>query len=242
MSIINVNEIGPVAVGGTVSVTSGADLDVLSGSNLNVHSGSNLNVRSGSNLIAHSGSNLNVHSGSKIVGTDAGSIYAPGMVVQVVQSTIGTYGTISVNPYGNNLNNLVQVPNYYVDITTKLANSKIRVEFKSAMRGPNNQHHYVDLRRRIGSSSTYTSMVETYRPDTTIDTMAGIHDASGGTHEGDYFASVLDSPNQPAGTVLRYHQYYGAWAAGTIHYGGWDAATNPNARTMITMIATEIAG
>ena len=218
MSIINVNEIGPVAIGGTVSVTAGADLDVLSGSN------------------------LNVHSGSKIVGTDAGSIYAPGMVVQVVQSTIGTYGTISVAAYGNNLNNLVQVPGYYVDITTKLANSKIRVEFKAAMRGNNSQHNYVDLRRRIGSSSTYTSMVDTYRPDTTIDTMAGIHDPSGGTHEGDYFASILDSPNQTAGTVLRYQQYYGHWNAGTIHYGGWDAGTNVNARTMITMIATEIAG
>ena len=218
MSIINVNEIGPVAIGGTVSVTAGADLDVLSGSN------------------------LNVHSGSKIVGTDAGSIYAPGMVVQVVQSTIGTYGTISVAAYGNNLNNLVQVPGYYVDITTKLANSKIRVEFKAAMRGNNSQHNYVDLRRRIGSSSTYTSMVDTYRPDTTIDTMAGIHDPSGATHEGDYFASILDSPNQTAGTVLRYQQYYGHWNAGTIHYGGWDAGTNVNARTMITMIATEIAG
>ena len=218
MSIINVNEIGPVAIGGTVSVTAGADLDVLSGSN------------------------LNVHSGSKIVGTDAGSIYAPGMVVQVVQSTIGTYGTISVAAYANNLNNLVQVPNYYVDITTKLANSKIRVEFKAAMRGNNSQHNYVDLRRRIGSSSTYTSMVDTYRPDTTIDTMAGIHDPSGATHEGDYFASILDSPNQTAGTVLRYQQYYGHWNAGTIHYGGWDAGTNVNARTMITMIATEIAG
>ena len=234
MSIINVNEIGPVSVGGTVSVTAGADLDVHSGSNLNYHSGSNLNC--------HSGSNLNVHSGSKIVGTDAGSIYAPGMVVQVVQSTIGTFGSISVPAYGNNLANLVQVPNYYVDITTKLANSKIRVEFKSAMRGNNNQHNYVDLRRRIGSSSTYTSMVETYRPDSSIDTMAGIHDPSSGTHEGDYFASILDSPNQPAGTVLRYQQYYGHWNPGTIHYGGWDASTNPNARTMITMIATEIAG
>ena len=74
--------------------------------------------------------------------------------------------------------------------------------------------------------------------------MAGIHGASGdtGTHEGDYFASILDSPNQPAGTALRYQQYYGAWAAGTIDYGGWDTPTNVNARTMITMIATEIAG
>ena len=234
MSIINVNEIGPVAVGGTVSVTAGADLDVHSGSNLNYHSGSNLNC--------HSGSNLNVHSGSKIVGTDAGSIYAPGMVVQVVQSTSGTYGSISVNAYANNLSNLVQVPNYYVDITTKVANSKIRVEFKSAMYGPNQQHHYVDLRRRIGSSSTYTSMVETYRPETSIDTLTGTHSEAGSTHEGDYFASILDSPNQPAGTVLRYHQYYGAWAAGTIDYGGWDAPQNTNARTLMTMIATEIAG
>lgn len=218
MSIINVNEIGPVAIGGTVSVTAGADLDV------------------------HSGSNLNVHSGGKIIGTGAGSIYAPGMVVQVVQSTIGTYGSISVNAYSNNLSNLVQVPNYYVDITTKLANSKIRVEFKAAMYGPNNQHHYIDLRRRIGSSSTYTSMVETYRPDTTIDEMAGMHDSSSTTHEGDYFASILDSPNQPAGTILRYHQYYGAWAAGTVHYGGWSSGSNQNGRTLITMIATEIAG
>ena len=213
MSIINVNEIGPVTTGGSVSVTAGAD--------------------------------LNIQTGSKIVGSDAASIYAPGMVVQVVQSTIGTHGSISVNAYANNLANLVQVPNYYVDITTKVANSKIRVEFKSAMYGTNQQHHYVDLRRRIGSSSTYTSMVETYRPDTSIDTMAGIHAANGSgatVHEGDYFASILDSPNQPAGTVLRYQQYYGAWAAGTIDYGGWDAPSNVNGRNMITMIATEIAG
>ena len=234
MSIINVNEIGPVSVGGTISVTAGADLDVHSGSNLNYHSGSNLNC--------HSGSNLNVHSGSKIVGTDAASIYAPGMVVQVVQSTLGHAGSLSVNAYGNNLANLVQIPNYYIDITTKVANSKIRVEFKSAMYGPNQQHHYVDLRRRIGSSSTYTSMVETYRPETSIDTLTGTHSEAGSTHEGDYFASILDSPNQPAGTVLRYQQYYGAWAAGTIDYGGWDAPQNQNARTLMTMIATEIAG
>ena len=210
MSIINVNEIGPVTTGGSVSVTAGAD--------------------------------LNIQTGSKIVGSDAASIYAPGMVVQVVQSTAGTFGTISVSAYANNLNNLVQVPGYYIDITTKVANSKIRVEFKSAMYGPNQQHHYVDLKRRIGSSSTYTSMVETYRPDTTIDTMAGTHSEAGSTHEGDYFSSILDSPNQPAGTVLRYHQYYGAWAAGTLHYGGWDAANNLNARNLIVMIATEIAG
>tara|TARA_R100000005_G_C4933795_1_gene161501 strand:- start:225 stop:857 length:633 start_codon:yes stop_codon:yes gene_type:complete len=210
MSIINVNEIGPVTTGGSVSVTAGAD--------------------------------LNIQTGSKIVGSDAASIYAPGMVVQVVQSTLGSAGTISVPAYGNNLANLVQVPNYYIDITTKVANSKIRVEFKSAMYGPNQQHHYVDLRRRIGSSSTYTSMVETYRSDTNIDTLAGTHSEAGVTHEGDYFASILDSPNQPAGTVLRYHQYYGAWAAGTLHYGGWDAANNVNARTVPVMIATEIAG
>ena len=210
MSIINVNEIGPVTTGGSVSVTAGAD--------------------------------LNIQTGSKIVGSDAASIYAPGMVVQVVQSTRGTAGTISVNAYGNNLANLVQVPNYYIDITTKVANSKIRVEFKSAMFGPNQQHQYVDLRRRIGSSSTYTSMVDTYRPNTNIDTLAGTHSEAGATHEGDYFASILDSPNQPAGTVLRYHQYYGAWAAGTLHYGGWDAANNLNARNLIVMIATEIAG
>ena len=212
MSIINVNEIGPVTTGGSVSVTAGAD--------------------------------LNIQTGSKIIGSDAASIYAPGMVVQVVQSTLGNVGSIAVNAYGNNLNNLVQIPNYYVDITTKVANSKIRVEFKSAMFGSNQQHQYVDLRRRIGSSSTYTSMVETYRPDSNIDTFAGTHAPSGvsGNHEGDYFSSILDSPNQPAGTVLRYHQYYGAWAAGTLHYGGWDAANNVNARTMLVMIATEIAG
>lgn len=164
-----------------------------------------------------------------------------GGVIQVVQRLSNNYGELSVPAYGNNNSNFREIPDYYVDITTKRANSKIIVKMKNKFYGTNNQHQYVDIRRSVNGGS-YISLVETYKSDSSVDTFSGIHGGSGinGAFEGDYWTEFLDTPNVAAGTSLRYHQYYGAWAGGTIDYGGWDSAQNVNARGLIVMMCMEI--
>lgn len=164
-----------------------------------------------------------------------------GGVIQVVQRLSNAYGEIGTPAMQNN-DNLVQVPDYFLDITTKRANSRILVMMKNKMYGPNQQHQYVDIRRSTNGGASFTSLVQTYRTDSTIDTFSGIHGGSGisGAFEGDYWTQFLDTPNVVAGTTIRYHQYYGSWAGGTMDYGGWDALNNANARGLIVMQAMEI--
>lgn len=170
-----------------------------------------------------------------------GDPLSTGEVLQVVQRVSNSFGEFGNAAYGNNLANLTAIGDWWIDITTTAANSKILVQWKTKMYGPNTQHQYVDLRRRIGSGG-FTSLVDAYRTNNTIDTFAGIHWQSGnGAFEGDYFSSFIDTPNQSAGTLLRYQQYLGGWAGGTIDFGGWDANNNQNARGMIVMIAWELA-
>ena len=163
-----------------------------------------------------------------------------GGVIQVVQRLSSGYGEIST-PQQRNNGNMTQVPDYFIDITTKRTNSKIMVKMKNKMYGPNQQHQYVDIRRSV-SGGGFTSLVQTYRTDATIDTFSGIHGGSGinGPFEGDYWTEILDTPNVAAGTTLRYQQYYGSWVGGTVDYGGWDALQNANARALIVMMCMEI--
>ena len=167
-----------------------------------------------------------------------------GEVLQVVQRVSNSFGEFGNTAYGNNLDNLTRIDDWYVELTTTEANSRVLVQWKSRMFGPNQQHQYVDLRRRIGGSGSWTSMTATYRTNSTIDQFAGIHRGSGGngSFEGDYFSSFMDyNLNQSAGTTVRYAQYLGGWAGGTIDYGGWDANNNQNSRGMIVMTAWELA-
>lgn len=171
----------------------------------------------------------------------SGNPLQSGQVLQVVQRVSNSFGEFGNSAYSNNLSNLTAIGDWWIDITTTTANSKILVQWKTKMYGPNTQHQYVDLRRRIASGG-FTSLVDAYRTNNTIDTFAGIHWQSGnGAFEGDYFSSFIDTPNQAAGTLLRYQQYLGGWAGGTIDFGGWDANNNQNARGMIVMIAWELA-
>ena len=171
----------------------------------------------------------------------SGNTLGGGQVLQVVQRVSNSYGEFSNSSYQNNVNNLTAIGDWYIDITTTKTNSKILCQWKTKMYGPNNQHQYVDLRRRIGSGG-FTSLVDAYRSNSTIDTFAGIHWQNGnGAFEGDYFSAFIDTPNQPSGTALRYQQYLGGWASGTIDFGGWDANNNQNARGMIVMICYELA-
>jgi len=89
MSIINVNEIGPISLGSTVTVTAG--------------------------------STLRLPTGSKVVGTDIGSVYAPGSVIQVVQSVkADTYATSFGAVWGD-------LPGLSVNITPRSSSNKILV-------------------------------------------------------------------------------------------------------------------
>jgi hypothetical protein len=161
-----------------------------------------------------------------------------GGIIQVVQRLSNAYGEISTPAMQNN-NNDVQVPDYYVDITTKRTNSRILVMMKNKLYGPNQQHQYVDIKRSV-SGGGFTSLVTTYRTDATIDTFSGIHANAGGAFEGDYWTQIIDTPNVAAGTTLRYQQFYGSWAGGIMDYGGWDTLQNVNARGLIVMQAMEI--
>jgi hypothetical protein len=194
-----------------------------------------------------SSGNVN-HTGTMTVGTlrtdnlqdSTGAPLLAGGVLQVVQRVSQSYGEFGNTAYNNDNNNLTAISDWYVDITTTKANSRILVQWKTKMFGPNQQHQYVDLRRSINNGS-FTSLITANRTDGTIDTFAGIHWQNGnGAFEGDYFSQFVDTPNQAAGTILRYRQYLGGWAAGTIDFGGWDANNNQNARGMIVMVAWEI--
>lgn len=165
------------------------------------------------------------------------SFVQSGMTVQTVQRFSSNYGTFSAAAYNNNLANLVQIPDHYVDITTKYVNSRIKVYFSFDNLQPNWQHTYTDLRRSINGGS-FASMTELYRTNTVIDALASFHGPTGsGTIEHSSTYTIIDSPNVAAGTTLRYQVYMGSWVGGTCTFGGW----NDNARTLTTLIAEEIA-
>lgn len=159
-----------------------------------------------------------------------------GMVVQTVQRLSSNYGTVSVSAYNNDPNTLAQIPDHYVDITTKYANSRIKVFATFDNVGPNLQHTYTDIRRSV-SGGSFVSMATTYRTNTTIDSLASFHQVTTGGAEHTSTLMIIDSPNVGAGVTLRYQVYMGAWAGGTVIFGGW----NDNARSLTVLIAEEIA-
>lgn len=171
---------------------------------------------------------ITVPSGHKLVQS--------GMTVQTVQRLSSNYGTVSVSAYNNDPNTLAQIPDHYVDITTKYPNSRIKVFGTFDNVGPNMQHTYTDMRRSINGGA-FTSMATTYRSNTTIDSLASFHQVAAGSAEHTSMMMIVDSPNVPAGTTLRYQTYMGAWIAGSITFGGW----NDNARSLTVYIAEEIA-
>ena len=170
---------------------------------------------------------ITIPSGHKIVQS--------GMTVQTVQRLSSNYGTVSVSAYNNNLATLAQIPDHYVEITPMYNSSRIKVMMSFDNMQPNLQHSYTDIRRSINGGS-FVGMTETYRTSAVIDSMASYH-SSGGNAEHSSVVFIIDSPGVSAGTVLRYQIYMGAWAGGTVTFGGW----NDNARSLTVMIAEEIA-
>lgn len=162
-------------------------------------------------------------------------IIQSGMTIQTIQRLSSNYGTVSVSAYGNNTNTLAQIPDHYVEITTKSVNSRIKVMMSFDNLQPNVQHSYTDIRRSINGGS-FTSMSDTYRSSSIIDSLAS-HHAGSGQAEHSSVLFIIDSPSVPAGTILRYQTYMGSWIGGTITFGGY----NDNARVLTVMIAEEIA-
>ena len=100
------------------------------------------------NLNTASGSTNTLPTGKQIVGTDAASIYAPGMVVQFVESsTTSNRAEISSSSY--------VATNCFIDITPKFANSKIQVRLASTINTDTNSTNTAvyTYYRRIGGGS-----------------------------------------------------------------------------------------
>jgi hypothetical protein len=162
--------------------------------------------------------------------------HVSGRAIQTVQRLSSNYGTVSTVAYNNDPNNLVQIPDHYVDIVTKSANSRIKVSFSFDNMGPNIQHSYTDVRRSI-SGGSFTSMAINYRTGAIVDSLASFHTTGTGNVEHSSMYTIIDSPNVAAGTTLRYQVYMGSWAGGSVNFGGW----NSNAVSLTIMIAEELA-
>ena len=99
------------------------------------------------NIRANNASQITVPTGQKIVGTDSGSIVAPGHVLQVVQSRYTTATVVAVSDF--------TFTGLEATITPKSTSSKIMVQGYLMGHGHNgNQEgHYFRLHRQIGSGS-----------------------------------------------------------------------------------------
>ena len=115
-SKIKVDTIENVAGSGNVSLGSGHNL-VVPGT-LNITGASTFTGGVLTNTLnTASGTTITVPTGKTLVGTDAASIYAPGMVVQFVESsTTSNRAEISSSSFVST--------NCFIDITPKFANSK----------------------------------------------------------------------------------------------------------------------
>ena len=100
------------------------------------------------NITSTTGTTISVPTGKKIAGTDTGSIYAPGMVIQTV---VSEFTTGNVNPSANQTWTTVG-PN--VTITPKFSNSRVLLTHSCA--GLMAQTNYIGVRFLRGSTDIGT--------------------------------------------------------------------------------------
>lgn len=146
------------------------------------------------NLDTASGSTITLPTGKQIVGTDAASIYAPGMVVQFVESsTTSNRAEISSNSY--------VATNCFIDITPKFANSKIQVRLASTINTDTNSTNTAvyTYYRRIGGGS-----FSNIRNTTNHYGIGQAYSAQSRTHT-PLIAEIVDAPNTTS--IVRYQLY-----------------------------------
>ena len=158
-------------------------------------------------------------SNTQITGTIAPTQLTSGVNVQT-QFKSWTDPTVSTTTY-----TYVTTTNGTLSITSKLANSKFLVHFfgqgyLNATSGAN-----IGLSRTIGGSTTRLVGVDGGSGDTWMGAGNGA-----GTNSWAIGKNYLDSPAQPAGTVITYNLLLGLWSAGTVYlnytlYGGYATIT-----------------
>lgn len=210
--------------------------------------GTNAVTIDSSGNIATSG-DITIPATKKIVGTDAASIYAPGMVVQVVQSDkIGSSNlAINVPSYANNKTNYRHLGTAYdLTITTKLANSWILLDGNILLANSNASHGYFDMKIFTNGSDggTATWLSDQTAPGATgnayPDGLIVNHMESYAQNHTESF-KVIYQPNVPAGTVLRFDPHVAAWSGGTVYINKHASSGNYNQIMFTRFMATEIA-
>lgn len=136
------------------------------------------------NIRANNASQITVPTGQKIVGTDSGSIVAPGHIIQVVEGAVTTNSTTSSTSFSDT--------GLSVSITPKSVNNKIlaRVDV-TAYNSVSGHNHFLMLVRDttpIGHGGTGTTDNDT----ASAFTIASPSALNG--REGSFSISVLDSP------------------------------------------------
>ena len=192
--------------------------------------------------------NITIPTTKKIVGTDAASIYAPGMVVQIAQSDkIGSSNLVVNTPsYGNNKANYVHLGSAYsLTITTKLTNSWIIVDGRIGLANTNASHGYFDMKTYHGGTLQSTNWLsELTAPGATgnalPDGLISNHMESYAQNHIESF-KVIYQPNVAAGTVLRFDPHVAAWSGGNVYINKHASAGNYNQISFTRLMATEIA-
>jgi len=130
--------------------------------------------------------NIALPTGSKLIGTDTGSIYAPGMVIQTIHGSTTTAGSTSSTSYVDT--------GLTCNITPKFSNSKILVMVKQAFAATEEPGTdvaaYLDLRRGT------TQIDWTYVGDHT-------GDGSRSSFWDSVFLMTLDSPGTTSTTTYK---------------------------------------
>ena len=145
------------------------------------------------NLDTASGTTITIPTGKTLVGTDGGSITAPGTILQVKQTIIQTQATFSAS------NAFVSNINLDCSITPKSSSSKILIQvmlnYSTSTAGCGNG---VGLDRVITGGATTTDIARGVG-GTTADFWIGLNNNHDQTNQGglvlNAFGSFLDSPN-----------------------------------------------
>ena len=193
--------------------------------------------------------NVTLPTGKTMVGTDSASIYAPGMMVQIVQSDkIGSSNlVVNTAAYGNNKANYLHLGTAYnLSITTKLANSWIIVEGNILLANTNASHGYFDMKIFTNGTDggTATWLSDQTAPGATgnayPDGLIANHMESYAQNHTESF-KVIYQPNVAAGTVLRFDPHVAAWSGGNVYINKHASAGNYNQISFTRFMATEIA-
>ena len=169
-------------------------------------------------IAARTGNTITINSGDKISG-DAGSIIAPGSIIQVVNGPA-------------NAARLTSTSTSYVDtsitatITPKFATSKILVRFSTVQSSAASVYLYLRLVRNIGGGSF--DVINALEDHTAI----GNYNTGGWDMIGH---EVLDSPNTTSACIYKVQSK----ASSGTHYVGW--STNSDRKNMMNITLMEIA-